>query len=311
MGTDAGYSGLDSWEHYKLSIAASKQKSWATSGLLFGAIVWGTIWYPYRVLAEAGIIGIQSNFLTYGFALMLGGVFFGRQLWRERTFSLIAIGIGLFAGWANISYVLAVLQGEVMRVLLLFYLAPIWTLVLTYLLLDEKTDKQELLLMSLALVGMLTMLWQGIDKLPLPQNYSEWLALSSGFSFALSNVLTRRAAHLSITTKSFSVWLGVCVICLAFMGAGTTAWVSLSSIDLVNWGWILGVGVSVFLLILLVQFGLAHIAPNRAAIIFMFELVVGAISSYLLAGEVMSLREWLGGVMIICAALFEASRASQ
>ncbi|MFM9913532.1 MAG: DMT family transporter [Methylophilaceae bacterium] len=294
-----------------MSISASKQKSLATSGLLFGAVVWGTVWYPYRLLAEAGIVGIQSNFLTYGFALMLGIVFCGRQLWRERTFSLIALGIGLSAGWANVSYILAVLQGEVMRVLLLFYLAPIWTLLLSFLLLDEKTDKQELLLMSLALVGMLTMLWQGMDKLPLPQNYSEWLSLSAGFSFALSNVLTRRAAHLSITAKSFSVWLGVCLICLAFMSVETTSWVSLSSINLVNWSWILGVGVAVFLLILLVQFGLAHIAPNRAAIIFMFELVVGAISSYVLVGEVMSLREWIGGTMIICAALIEASRASQ
>jgi len=294
-----------------LSTAASKQKSWAIVGLLFGAVVWGTVWYPYRLLAEAGIVGIQSNFLTYSVALMLGGIFCGRQLWRERAFSFIALAIGLSAGWANISYVLAVLQGEVMRVLLLFYLAPLWTLLLSFLLLDEKTDKQEVLLMALALVGMLTMLWQGIDRLPLPQNYSEWLALSAGFSFALSNVLTRRAAHLSITAKSFSVWLGVCVICLAFMSVGNTSWMNLSSINLVNWGWILGVGVAVFLLILLVQFGLAHIAPNRASIIFMFELVVGAISSYLLAGEVMSLREWVGGTMIICAALFEASRASQ
>lgn len=294
-----------------MSVSTSKQKSLATTGLLLGAVVWGTVWYPYRVVAESGIVGIQSNLLTYGLALLLGIVFCGRQLWREREFSLIAMAIGLSAGWANVSYVLAVLQGEVMRVLLLFYLAPLWTLLLSFLLLNEKTDKQELLLMALALVGMLTMLWQGLDRLPLPQNYSEWLSLSAGFSFALSNVLTRRAEHLSITTKSFSVWLGVCVICLAFMSVENSAWASLSSISLINWGWLLGVGVAVFLLILMVQFGLAHIAPNRASIIFMFELVVGAISSYLLAGEVMSVREWVGGTMIICAALLEASRASK
>jgi drug/metabolite transporter (DMT)-like permease len=294
-----------------VSVISSKQKSLATSGLLFGAVVWGSMWYPYRLLADVGVVGVQSSILTYGFALILGCVFLGRQLWRERAFSLIAVGIGLAAGWANFSYVLAVLQGEVMRVLLLFYLSPLWTMLLAHLLLDEKTDKQEYLLMFLSLAGMLIMLWQGWDNLPIPQNYAEWLGLSAGFTFALSNVLTRRAAHLSIVVKSFSVWLGVCLICAAFLAVETSAWVSLASISAPYWGMMLGLGVSLFLLIVLVQFGLAHIAPNRAAIIFMFELVVGAISSYFLAGEVMSLREWIGGTMIICAALFEANRATQ
>jgi drug/metabolite transporter (DMT)-like permease len=36
----------------------------------------------------------------------------------------------------------------------------------------------------------------------------------------------------------------------------------------------------------------------------MFELVVAAVSSYLLAGEEMTVREWVGGAMIIAAAIY-------
>jgi drug/metabolite transporter (DMT)-like permease len=35
----------------------------------------------------------------------------------------------------------------------------------------------------------------------------------------------------------------------------------------------------------------------------MFELVVAAVSSYFLAGEAMTAREWMGGAMIIAATL--------
>ena len=294
-----------------MSVAASKQKSWASLGLLFAATSWGIIWYPYRLLADAGIAGIQSNFATYVVALFIGCIFFARQLWRDHSLSLAAIGIGLASGWANISYVLAVLQGEVMRVLLLFYLAPLWTLLLAHFLLDEPSGQQELLVMGLAVVGMLTMLWQGMDSLPIPQTHAEWLALSAGFSFALSIVLTRRAEHLTLASKSLAVWLGVCVICLVFLSVQNAPLGSLQNASPTQWALILGIGTLLFFVTFIVQFGLSHTPANRAAIIFMFELVAGAISSYFLAHEVMSMREWIGGSMIIAAAMFEANKVSQ
>ncbi|MCE9633529.1 MAG: DMT family transporter [Methylophilales bacterium] len=305
------HSGLGSWEHYKLSISASKQKSLAVTGLLFGAVAWGSVWYPYRILAEAGLPGIQSNLAVYIVALLLGCLMFGRQLWRERAFSWLALSMGLAAGWSNVGYILAVLQGEVMRILLLFYLSPLWTVLLSHFLLDERSDKKELMVMVMSVCGMLVMLWQGFDNLPIPQSGAEWLALSAGFTFALSNVLVRRATHLSVPTKSFWTWVGVCVICLSFLSIEASPWPAMLKLVSVNWELVLAVGACLFSLTLAVQFGVTHIAVNRAAIIFMFELVVGAITSYFLAGEVMSAREWIGGTMIICAALFEANRASQ
>jgi drug/metabolite transporter (DMT)-like permease len=45
---------------------------------------------------------------------------------------------------------------------------------------------------------------------------------------------------------------------------------------------------------------------HRSAVILLFELVVGAVSSLYLTDEVILLREWIGGSMIIIAACLVA-----
>ena len=42
----------------------------AVAALLSGALVWGLIWYPYRVLRDLGVDGIAATSLTYGVALV-------------------------------------------------------------------------------------------------------------------------------------------------------------------------------------------------------------------------------------------------
>ncbi|MBU1215007.1 MAG: EamA/RhaT family transporter, partial [Gammaproteobacteria bacterium] len=72
------------------------------AGLLSGALVWGLIWYPYRVLQDAGISGALATGLTYGFAMLCGGFILPR-LWRERsTLNGWALLLVLSAGWANL-----------------------------------------------------------------------------------------------------------------------------------------------------------------------------------------------------------------
>lgn len=96
--------------------------------LLFGALVWGIIWYPYRLMAKVGVSGIYSSLyvFTLTLAIALPYFFIAKKkipIW-SRDFWLLS----LVAGYTNISYVLAVIDGEVVRVMLLFYLSPVWTI---------------------------------------------------------------------------------------------------------------------------------------------------------------------------------------
>ncbi|MFA5242301.1 MAG: DMT family transporter [Sulfuricella sp.] len=289
----------------------AKQKFLAVSGLLSGAVVWGVIWYPYRLLAEAGISGSLSSLLTYIVALALGLIFFRGAFNRVPRAGWLAILIGVSAGWTNLAYVLAVIDGEIMRVLLLFYLSPFWTVIFAHLLLREKPILAGYGVMVLSLAGAVVMLWRPEFGLPLPQNRAEWLGLSAGLMFALSNVLARKAHDLDVQTKSVSIWLGVALLSLLPILWSPAEASPLLSLPPGGWLWLLLIGGAIFCVTLTVQFGLAHTPANQAIVIFLFELVVAAISSYFLAGEVMKAQEWIGGAMIVAASLFSGKLEKQ
>jgi drug/metabolite transporter (DMT)-like permease len=280
---------------------ADPAKTLAVCALLAGAVVWGVIWYPYRLLEAAGVSGVLSSTLTYLAALLLGLTVL-RKAWRRARWSWMLVPIALAGGGCNLGYVLATLHGEVIRVLLLFYLAPLWTVLLSRLLLGERLTVAGAAVIGFSVAGAFIMLWHPALGMPLPRNGAEWTGMASGLLFALTNVLVRRAAHLTIEVKSLAVFAGVVVLGLAALllegaGAGMHHGPSI-------WLVILVIGLILLVINLVVQYGLMRTPANQAIVILLSELVVAAVSSWLLAGEAMSAQEWLGGAMIVTASLF-------
>jgi drug/metabolite transporter (DMT)-like permease len=276
----------------------------AVLGLLTGALVWGLIWYPYRILEDAGVSGVTATLITYAIALGLALVVFRRHVVALLRPDAILVLIGLAAGWTNVAYVLGMLHGEVMQVLLLFYLAPLWTLLFARVLLGERPGMTGFLIILLSLAGAGTMLWQPGLRIPLPHTGAEWFGLSAGFTFAVSNVLIRKASHHPIAVKSMAAFAGVGAIALAllpFAAAPLPAWPELAGGSAL---WLLPtLGLVLLSTNLAVQHGLDHLSANQAIVILLSELIVAALSAYLLAGESMRWNEWAGGAMIVGATL--------
>lgn len=271
------------------------------AGLLTGAIVWGLIWYPYRVLEHAGINGALATTLTYAGAFTLAGAL---SYWRHVRphLSWLLVVLGASAGWANVGFTLAVIYGDVMRVVLLFYLAPVWTVLFARLLLGERLTAAGYVLMLLAITGALIMLWQPQLGWPLPRSGAEWTGLSAGVMFALSNVLVRRTAGIAIELKVLVVFGGCGAAGAACMLFGSP--VPAASSQVLGQAPLLALLSVVILSVnVAVQHGLTHVSANRAIVIYLFELVVTAIAAWLLADELLTLKEWCGGAMIIVAGL--------
>lgn len=280
-----------------------------------GALVWGLIWYPMRVLQQHGISAEMTSLLIYVVALVLGSVFFSRAYGDFRVYGKALFLIGFSAGWANLAYGLAVVHGEVMRVLLLFYLAPLWTVLLARLLLGEVLTRYGYAVIALSLAGALTMLKQPGSFLVIPQTSPEWLGLSAGMAFAWTNVLARQHANLSLLSKSLAVWVGVAVLACAVVLIQPAQLQGLAVVRPMDWALLIALGVAVSIATLTVQYGLRDIPSGQAIVILLFELIVAAVSSYWLADEALSVQEWIGAAMIIAASLFsgkldQASAAS-
>ncbi|MFO7543803.1 MAG: DMT family transporter [Thiobacillus sp.] len=279
------------------------QRTLAIISLVYAATLWGLVWYPYRLLNEAGVGGIASSFLTYAVPLVLLGWLHGREVRAARGRWLWLSALGLAAGWTNLAYVLAVLEGEVVRVLLLFYLSPLWTVLFSRFLLHEKLNRAGWAVMALAAGGALAMLWQPGDW-PLPANRAEWLGLSAGVMFAASNVISRHLEGVDAGAKSVSVWLGVAVLTLVGLVLKPAELDFMATAEGSVWLLLIGVGLAIGSMTYAVQYGLARVPANQAIVIFLFELVVAAVAAYYLSNERMGLQEWVGAIMIITASLF-------
>jgi len=279
------------------------QRTLAISSLVYAATLWGLVWYPYRLLSEAGVGGIASSFFTYAVPLLAIGWLHGRELHHARGKWVWLIALGLAAGWTNLAYVLAVLQGEVVRVLLLFYLSPLWTVLFARFLLHEKLNRAGWAVMALAAGGALAMLWQSGDW-PLPRNHAEWLGLSAGVMFAASNVISRHLNGVTEGAKAVSIWAGVAVLTVVGLALKPAELDFMAHAGISTWLLLIGVGIAIGSMTYAVQYGLARVPANQAIVIFLSELVVAAIAAYFLSDERMGVQEWLGAAMIITASLF-------
>ncbi|MBA8737187.1 DMT family transporter [Chromobacterium violaceum] len=281
-----------------------KQKIVATSGILTTALVWGLMWYPFRSLNAQGVSVPMASLATYLVTIAAGLTLFFKLYRRQFHFEPVLLLLTLLFGWCNFSYTMAVAEGQVMRVLLLFYLSPLWTALLSRLLLHEHLTRRGWAVVGLSLLGCCVFIYRpGLfaGELPLSQRY-EWLALSGGMAFALGNVISRKSHGIPVPVKSATVWFGVALIgACSLLQSGDLP--RMLEIPAQSWLVLSILGVVLLCTSVVSQHGLSILPATQAMTLMLMELVFAAASAYLLAGERMSPQEWLGGALIAGASL--------
>lgn len=272
----------------------------ATFGILFAATMWGLIWYPLRLLDVAGMSGLWSSFVMYMAAALIAVPVFFRHRHLVRPVKKLLLALALAAGVANVAFVVALIEGQVMRVMLLFYLSPIWTVILGHWWLNERLSNRAKQLFALAMLGSLIMLWNPQTGFPWPHQIADWLGLIAGIAFAANNVLARKLATTSMVLKTGVTWWGVVVVALLAI-----LWQrdSIPDVTMTTWfsAWMMG-WFGIIAMTIAVLYGVAKMPVYRSAIIMLFELIVAAVAAWLLTEEKMQLQEWLGGILILLAA---------
>jgi drug/metabolite transporter (DMT)-like permease len=291
----------------------------AALALVLNALVWGTSWWPFRWLQAAGLHPLWATALIYTLASALIVAARPRALGQVLRTPALWVLVAA-AGTTNASFNWGVVIGDVVRVVLLFYLMPLWTVLLARGLLGERFTAAAALRTVLALAGAAIVLWPEnpagdgaatalAAHLPLPRSLADWLGVVGGFSFALNNVMLRREADRPEEGRALAMFLGGAVVAGALAGALATS-------GQLDWpapahaaGWLAPVGLMTALFLagnLALQYGAARLAANRTSVVMLTEVVFASASAIAFGGGTLTARVALGGGLIVASALLAA-----
>ena len=278
---------------------------WLPAGAVaLSAALWGLWWLPLRALAEAGLTGAAVNAALYGIASLALLPWYWRRRRRIAAGGLLLLAAGGLFGAALVSWNLALILGEVVRVTLLFYLAPVWATLLALAVLGERVGRLRVISIVLGLAGAAVLLGFA-NGLPLPRSAGDWLGLAAGLLFALSVTLVRKGEATSGLEQTLVAFAAAALLSLLMLpvtplpgapiGAAVLAWAALAAL-----AWLLPVT-------WLLLWGARFLEPGRVSLLLLLEVAVAAISAALLAGEPFGLREAAGCVLIIGAGALEGA----
>lgn len=280
--------------------------------LLFNAFVWGLSWWPFRQMHDAGLHPLWATALMYcailaGMLALRPGVL--AQLRAHRGLWLLALSSGL----NNVAFNWAITIGDVVRVILLFYLMPAWAVLLAWRILGERPTPQALMRLLLAFCGVLLVLWPaegGARRLLTALTLADALALLGGFMFAVTNVTLRRLHAVPGQARMFAMFGGCMLLALLAANMGRSMGL-VSAFPPPNTTWIAVAALLALLLMVgnwALQFGAARLAAGTTAVVMLSEVVFASGSSVLLDAASLTAGTLAGGALILLAAAWSAWR---
>lgn len=293
----------------------------AVLALALNALVWGLSWWPLHQLHAHGLHPLWATAAVFALATLVLW-FISPQGWRHFKEHPQLWWLMAASGLTNIGFNWAVTTGDVVRVVLLFYLMPTWALLLAWWMLGERPTRGALMRLSLALLGVVLVLKTPESPWPLPQDLPDVLALLAGFTFALTNIWLLRLQHTPESSRMMAMFGGgavmatVCAAVATFAGViPAVEVVSLNGFNestsqaLITWApYVVGLSFAFLVSNFTLQYGAARLSAHTTAMVMMSEVVFASVSSVALGASTLSWRIGLGGGMIVLAALL-ASQA--
>ena len=278
----------------------------AAAALVVNAFIWGVSWWPFRELQNQGLHPLWATAAIYLVAC-LGMLLVYPVAIKQLLANPLLWWVALAAGLTNVAFNWAVTVGDVVRVVLLFYLMPAWTVLAAWVMLGERPTRSSMLRLLLAMTGVLMVLKSPTMPWPIPQNTADWLALVGGLCFAVTNVLLRKFNHTPGGARMMAMFLGGA----ALAGAAALLGLALQNIPSPTlagtaiWAF-LGLSVAFIIGNAAFQYGAARLPPTTTSLVMLTEILFASVSAALLGAADFSPRVFWGGSLIILAALLAA-----
>ncbi|MEO1199082.1 MAG: DMT family transporter [Pseudomonadota bacterium] len=273
---------------------------------VIAAGLWGVWWLPIRFLEGVGLVGVWAGLsMNLGalpiLALAVMLVRSNDRLTRQ------AIAGAALVGLAITFYASALTFTDVVRAVLLFYLAPAWSTAIECLFLGRRWTWRSTLALGLSLAGVIVMFRGDISIAAL--NVGDMMALASGLSWAVGAALVftappADARHLGLVTCLSAIVVGSGLLLIAGDAAGglvpdlealRVAGLSLAS------GLVYLAPIIVFTL-----WAARNLPPALFSFLLTAEIISGVVSSAIFLDERFGWPEAIGAVLVCSGAVVEA-----
>ena len=264
--------------------------------VLLGGTFMSFVGLYMRLINEAD--GFQIMFYrSLSLSLMVGIVCCLRRWTSPLTFIKSIdkndVIMGIFLSLAFTFYVFSMLHTTVASTLLILSATPFMSAAIGWLWIGERPSSITWIAMIFAFLGIYIMVYSGYT---LGNNLGNFMALLSGFWFALMLVMARRSAKTDVLGGTFIG--GVLCLFFGFMAAytfGTGLKVLQTDLLIILVMGAFGIGIG----IALVTWGASYIPAAEVSILMLIESVLGPIWPWLVLGEAMTLSEISGGALVL------------
>lgn len=282
---------------------------WPSLAIALSSLMSGLIWIPLRELERQGLESGWIGIVLFGGGLltMIPLVLMLPRHDRATGWQAVLV-TGILNGGAYAAYAVSLLLTEVVRTLLLFYMAPVWGALLGLLFLGERLTLTRVGAITLCIGGLLVIL--GFDGgWPWPRNAGDWLALVSGMMWAYAAFRVLMQQDVGSQDQTLAAMLG------GLMGAGLL--LAMLPADLAGPAptlepSLLAGALAVAALMLvpicwLAVWSARYLPPARVCLIFALEAVIGISSAALLTDEPFGWREIIGSGLVVGGTVLEVA----
>jgi drug/metabolite transporter (DMT)-like permease len=277
----------------------------ASALVLLTGVFWGVYWVPVREIAALGLDGAWgTGAITLTAVVLLLPFIAGRTRALHDTGIAGVVSVAL-GGAAFALYSIGFLYGKVALVVLLWFFSPVWSVLIAKYVLRWHVPNLRLIAIAVGLVGLFIMLG-GEGDVPVPRGLGEWMAFVGGLIWAVATAGMRLKSQVPPAPAAFLFALGATATSFA-IAPFLEAVPAIAIADLAT------IGITVLvtgglwwgLSIAALMWATLRLDPARVGILLMPEVIFAAATAAIFAGEPLSVREMIGGGLVVLCGLLE------
>jgi drug/metabolite transporter (DMT)-like permease len=279
-------------------------KPWPIVVAIGTASAWGLFWMPLRAFRDMGLPAAWATLMQFAVPL---AVLLPAALWRVVRGKPTGVGqfvTGLLLGGSFALYSDGLLLTQVARVLILFYVTPVWSTLLEITIMRRSLDRSRILALVFGFGGLVAILG-GTTFIPMPHNLGDAMALAAGLFWAIGTMRVRKTeGNMAIFEHIFSFFLYGGIVALLVALLPIEQFGPMPSLAILSsvFPWLLLTALGFLIPVMTgLLWSSQKIDPGRLGIFLQMEVVVGITSAAALSNEPFGPSEIAGTILVLSA----------